>query len=195
MKKNFLFLVFSLFASMAFAEEKMKMPGNFFELDIYTGPTGVTGQFSEQKNPNSWGFSANVYLNSKSEVAHPGFISVGNYNFSMVSQDSEFPFPQNQAVNFSTSFMNIMVPVYGADKFSLYLGIGYALISLLNDTDKKWVQNYGSSQYELQTRYDLSEKWCLYYKTKWQQINQYQNDKFSFIEMWSHFLGMGYMIF
>lgn len=195
MKKNFIFLVFSLLASVAFSEEKMKMPGNFFELDVYTGPTGVTGQFSEQKNPNSWGFSANVYLNSKSEVAHPGFITIGNYNFSMVSQDSEFIFPQNQAVHFSTSFMNIMVPVYGADKFSLYLGIGYSVISLLNDTDKKFAQNYGSSQYELQTRYDLSEKWCLYYKTKWQQINQYQNDKFSFIEMWSHFVGMGYMIF
>lgn len=179
----------------SFAEEKWQIPGNYFELDLYTGPTGITGGFSQQKNPNSWGFSANVYLSSKTEVAHPGFITIGNYNFSMVSNDSEFLFPQNEAVQFSTSFMNIMVPVYAVNKFSLYIGIGYSVISLLSENDKKWSQNYGSSQLEIQTRYDLTDKWCVYYKTKWQQINQYQNDKFSFIEMWSHFLGMGYMIF
>ncbi len=194
--KMILSLLLVLFCTVSsFSEEKWQIPGNYFELDLYTGPTGITGGFSQQKNPNSWGFSANVYLNSKSEVVHPGFITIGNYNFSMVSNDSEFRFPQNEAVQFSTSFMNIMVPVYAVNKFSLYLGIGYSVISLLSENDKKWSQNYGSSQLELQTRYDLTDKWCVYYKTKWQQINQYQNDKFSFIEMWSHFLGMGYMIF
>lgn len=195
MKKIYSLLLVLCFAVVGLAEEKWTIPGNYFELDLYAGPTAITGGFSKQKNPNSWGFSANVYLNSKTEVPHPGFITIGNYNFSMVSNDSEFPFPQNEAVQFSTSFMNIMVPVYAVNKFSLYLGIGYSVVSLLSENDKKWAQNYGSSQLEVQTRYDLTDKWCVYYKTKWQQINQYQNDRFSFIEMWSHFLGMGYMIF
>lgn len=192
--KIFIAMVAVFFVNQtAFASDLM--PSDFFQLDIYTGQTAVTGMFSEQKNPSTWGFSANIYFKSKKEVFHPSYISIGNYNFSMVSNDNSFPFPQNEPVNFSSSFLNLEIPFYGTDKFSLYFGVGYAIISLLNDRDKKYAQNYGSSQYELQARYDVTDKWSLYYKTKWQQINQYQNGNFSFIEMWSHLVGLGYLVF
>jgi hypothetical protein len=168
---------------------------DFVEIDLFTGPTGLTGQFTDQKNPNSWGFSANIYFQSRQEVRHPGYLSVSNFTFSAVSKDELFPFPVGQAVEFSSSTLSLLVPVYDYDQLSLYLGIGYSLISALNDHDKKYVQNYGSDQFQFQIRYDLSERWCLNYRTVWQQINQYQNGTFSFIEMWSHFVGLGYMIF
>ena len=168
---------------------------NFLDLDVFTGPTGVTGQFSDQKNPNSYGFSLNVYFQSTNDVSFPSYIGIGNYNFSMVSKDSSYLFPLGQSVLFSTNFMNLMVSVYSTHNVGLYLGVGYSLISLLNDEQSKYLQNYGSQQYEFQVRYRLNPRWGLNYRTKWQQINQYQNGNFSFIEMWSHLFGVSYLIF
>lgn len=168
---------------------------NFLDLDMFTGPTGISGQFSEQKNPNSYGFSLNVYFQSTKDVAFPSHISIGNYNFSMVSNDSSYPFPVGHEVLFSTNFMNLMVSVYNTHNWGLYVGVGYSIISLLEDKAGKYIQNYGSQQYELQARYSLSERWGLNYRTKWQQINQYQNGNFSFIEMWSHLFGVSYLVF
>jgi hypothetical protein len=182
-----------LFVSSGFASATRLE--NFLDLDMFTGPTGVTGQFTDQKNPNSYGFSLNVYFQDTKEVAFPSHISIGNYNFSMVSKDSSYPFPVDHSVLFSTNFMNLMVSVYNTHNWGLYLGVGYSIISLLEDKDQKNIQNYGSQQYEFQARYALSDRWGLNYRTKWQQINQYQSGTFSFIEMWSHLIGVSYLIF
>lgn len=167
----------------------------FVGVDVYTGPTGVTGQFTDQKNPNSYGFSLNVFMQSVQDVEFPSYMSIGNYNFSMVSHDSSFPFPLNQSVYFSTNFMNIMASVYSNHKWGLYLGVGYSIISLINEEKEKYVQRYGSEQYEFQARYKIDDRWGINYRTKWQQINQFHNGTFSFIEMWSHFVGLSYIVF
>lgn len=168
---------------------------NFFSADIYTGPTMVSGQFSNQKNPNSYGFALNVFFQPIDQVPFPSYMSIGNYNFSMVSNDSSYPFPVGQEVLFSSTYMNLMVSVYSTHNWGLYLGVGYSLISLFNDKDTKNLQNYGSQQYELQARYKLNDRWGLNYRTKWSQINQYQNGNFSFIELWTHLLGISYLVF
>lgn len=168
---------------------------NFFGVDLYTGPTMVTGGFSEQKNPNSYGFALNIFFQPLDQVAFPSYMSIGNYNFSMVSQDFSYPFPVGQEVLFSSSYMNLMVSLYGTHNWGLYAGIGYSIISLLNDKETKNIQNYGSQQYELQARCKLNDRWGLNYRTKWQQINQYQNGSFSFIEMWTHLVGISYIVF
>ena len=168
---------------------------NFLDLDIFTGPTRLTGQFSDQNNPNSAGFSLDVYFQSVKEVDFPSHMSIGNYNFSMVSKDSSWPFPVGHEILFSTNFMNLMVSVYSTHNWGLYVGVGYSIIELFDDKDGKYVQNYGSQQYEFQTRYRLNDRWGLNYRTKWQQINQYQSGHFSFIEMWSHLVGVSYLIF
>lgn len=168
---------------------------NFFGVDIYTGPTMVAGQFSTQKNPNSYGYALNVFFQPLDQVPFPSYMSIGNYNFSMVSADTSYPFPVGQDVLFSSAYMNLMVSVYSTHNWGLYLGVGYSLISLANDKDVKNLQNYGSQQYELQVRYTLSERWGLNYRTKWSQINQYQNDAFSFIELWTHLVGVSYLVF
>lgn len=168
---------------------------NFFGADLYTGPTMVTGGFSDQKNPNSYGFALNVFFLPVDQVPFPSYMSIGNYNFSMVSKDSSYPMPVGQEVLFSTTYMNLMVSVCSTHNWGLYLGVGYSLITLLNDRDGKNIQNYGSQQYELQTRYKISDRWGLNYRTKWQQINQFKNDQFSFIEMWTHLVGVSYLIF
>jgi hypothetical protein len=168
---------------------------NFFGVDVFSGPTGVTGGFSTQKNPNSYGFALNIFFAPVTEIDFPSYMSIGNYNFSMVSQDSFYPFPLEQSVLFSSNFMNLMVSVYSTHNWGLYLGVGYGIISLLNDKDAKFEQNYGSQQYEFQARYAINDRWGLNYRTKWQQINQFQNGTFSFIEMWSHFLGVSYIVF
>ncbi len=168
---------------------------NFFGADIYTGPTMVTGGFSDQKNPNSYGFALNVFFMPVDQVPFPSYMSIGNYNFSMVSKDSSYPMPVGQEVLFSSSFMNLMVSVYSTHNWGLYVGVGYSLISLLNDKDTKNIQNYGSQQYELQARYKITDRFGVNYRTKWQQINQYQSGNFSFIEMWTHLVGVSYLIF
>lgn len=199
--KSFVF-VFLLMISPAFAAtdssdvmESSYRLRNFFGVDVYTGPTMVTGQFSTQKNPNSYGFALNVFFQSVNQVPFPSYMSIGNYNFSMVSADSSYPFPLGQEVLFSSTFMNLMVSVYGTHNWGLYVGVGYSLISLLNDKETKNLQNYGSQQYELQARYKLNDRWGLNYRTKWSQINQYQNGNFSFIEMWTHLVGVSYLVF
>ncbi|MBL7546255.1 MAG: outer membrane beta-barrel protein [Bdellovibrionaceae bacterium] len=167
----------------------------FVGVDLYTGPTLVTGQFSDQKNPNSYGFSLNVFLQSLQDVDFPSYMSIGNYNFSMVSRDPSFPFPLDQSVHFSTNFMSIMASVYSTHNWGLYVGVGYSIISLLNEDKEKFVQRYGSEQYEFQARYRINDRWGVNYRTQWQQINQFQSGTFSFIEMWSHFLGVSYVVF
>jgi len=172
---------------------------NFFGADIFTGPTMVTGGFSDQKNPNSYGFALNVFFMPVDQVPFPSYMSIGNYNFSMVSKDSSWPMPVGEEVIFSSSFMNLMVSVYSSNNWGLYIGVGYSLISLLSERDKdketKNVQNYGSQQYEFQARYRINDRWGINYRTKWQQINQYQSGNFSFIEMWTHLVGVSYLIF
>lgn len=186
-------LILLLIVSNGFAST-MRLE-NFLDMDLFTGPTMVTGQFSDQKNPNSYGFSLNVYFQSTKEVAFPSFISIGNYNFSMVSKDSSYPFPVGNDVLFSSQFMNLMVSVYNTHNWGLYLGVGYSIISALEDKSGKNIQNYGSQQYEFHARNNLSERWGLNYRMKWQQINQFQNGAFSFIEMWTHLVGVSYLIF
>ncbi|MCK6598500.1 MAG: hypothetical protein L6Q37_09075 [Bdellovibrionaceae bacterium] len=170
---------------------------DFIQLDVHGGQTALAGRFTEQKLPSTAGFSINVYFGPKKIINHPSYISVGSYSFSVVSneKDSMYPFPVNNEVLFLSNYLNLLVPIYTHQNFALYFGVGYANITLLSDRDSKWVQNYGSSQYELQTRYNLSDRWSFFYKSKWQQINQYQKGSFSFIEMWSHLLGLGYVIF
>lgn len=193
------FLVFSVSALGATESSEYTPPTyklqNFFSVDLYTGPTMVTGGFSDQKNPNSYGFALNVFFQTLDQVPFPSYMSIGNYNFSMVSKDSSYPMPVGQEVLFSSTYMNIMVSVYSTHNWGLYLGVGYSLITLLNDKDTKNIQNYGSQQYELQARYKLSDRWGLNYRTKWQQINQYQSGNFSFIEMWTHLVGVSYLVF
>lgn len=182
-----------LLVSQGFADPLR--PSHFLDLDVYTGPTMSAGQFSDQKNPNSYGFALNIFFQPTNEVDFPSHMSIGNYNFSMVSKDFSFPFPVGHDVLFSTTFMNLMVSVYSTYNWGLYVGVGYSIISLLDDRDAKYLQNYGSQQYEFQVRRKLSERWGVNYRTKWQQINQYQKDSFSFIEMWSHFIGVSYLVF
>lgn len=197
LKQILLGLLFISTIASASTTEVIVLPhlDSFFEVDLFTGPTGVTGGFSDQKNPNSYGFSLNVYFQSTRIDPFPSYISFGNYNFSMVSKDNFYPFPVGESVMFSSNFMNIMLSVYNTHKWGLYVGVGYSLISLLNDENKKFQQTYGSQQYEVQLRYALNDRWGLNYRTKWQQINQYQNGNFSFIEMWSHFMGASYIVF
>ena len=64
---------------------------NFFSADVYSGPTMVSGQFSTQKNPNSYGFALNVFFQPVDQVPFPSYMSIGNYNFSMVSNDASYP--------------------------------------------------------------------------------------------------------
>lgn len=187
-------VVFMLALSSSYAQAPLRLE-SFVDLDFFTGPTAVSGQFSNQKNPSSYGFSLNIYFDSIKEVAFPSYMSIGNYNFSMVSNDFSYPFSLDQDVFFSTNFMNLMVPVYSTYNWGLYVGVGYSVITLLNDKEGKNQQNYGSQQYEFQVRYRLSERWGMNYRTKWQQINQYQKGTFSFIEMWSHFIGVSYLVF
>lgn len=190
---SILFISFSSFADFNFAA--FPRQHHFVGLDLYSGPTAVTGGFSEQKNPNSFGFSLNVFLQSLNDVPFPSFMSIGNYNFSMVSNDASYPFPVGHEVNFSTNFFNLMVSIYSTHNLGLYAGVGYSIISLLDDEDKKFAQRYGSEQYEVQARYFINDRWGAHYKMKWQQINQFHNGNFSFIEMWSHFFGVSYVLF
>lgn len=190
-------IIFAVGAAHAQSADVVILPRlhSFFEVDVFTGPTGVSGGFSDQKNPNSYGFSLNVYFQSTKEVAFPSYISFGNYNFSMVSKDVLYPFPVGESVTFSSNFMNLMLSFYNTHNWGLYVGVGYSIISLLNDHQVKNQQSYGSQQYEFQARYALTDRWGLNYRTKWQQINQFQSGAFSFIEMWSHFVGASYIIF
>lgn len=168
---------------------------DYIELDVHSGWTQTTGHFSEQKNPSTYGFALNVYFQSKDRVSFPSYLSVGNYNFSMVSNDSSYIFPVDRSVLFSSNFLNLMLPVYSWDNIALYVGVGYTLISLFNDDEGKFNQTFGSMNYDFEVRYQLSSKWGIHYKTIWNQINQYQNNRYSFIEMWTHLFGVSYLIF